>query len=512
MTHARAEAGRGLPRCYNPGMASRYAGKVNAPDFPPGTQWLNTPEPLSVSDFRGRLLILDFWTYCCINCLHVIPALRKLERHYPEEVAVVGVHSAKFDQERATENIRQAIMRYGVSHPVINDDALGVWSAYAVRAWPTIMFVDPEGKVIGRIEGELTYEQGVVLIDEMLTEFREKGTLIPAPTTIEVERAPARMLSFPGKVLTDPGNERLFIADSGHHRVLVVDLEGTIQTLVGSGEEGLADGLLEGARFNRPQGMAVAGELLYVADTGNHAIRLVDLEAGTVETLAGTGRQGVGHVEGGPALEVDLRSPWDLVQVGRNLHIAMAGSHQLWTLNLDTNVVQASVGTGEESIVDGPPEEAALAQPSGITVDEDDVLYFADSETSSVRSADLVSAHHVVTLAGEGLFEFGDRDGDGSQARLQHPLGVDYQDGLVYVADTYNNKIKRIGAESRVVVTLAGSGEAGNQDGPVDGAAFYEPGGLSVVGELIYVADTNNHAIRVIDLEAGVVGTLDVDF
>jgi DNA-binding beta-propeller fold protein YncE len=493
-------------------VVTKYAGKVNAPPFPTNVEWLNTARPPVLGDFQGKLLLLDFWTYCCINCMQVIPALRKLERDFPEELAVVGVHSAKFEEERATENIRQAIMRYGIGHPIVNDADREIWSSYAVRAWPTLMFVDPLGKVIGRIEGELTYDDGVTLINEMLAEFRSQGTLRPSPLTLTGEQAPVGVLSFPGKVLADLEEERLFIADSGHNRILVTDLEGTIQTVIGSGDEGLADGVLEAALFNRPQGMAVQGETLFVADTENHAIRVVDLEVGIVETIAGTGVQGVGHVEGGPALEVNLRSPWDLVLVGRMLHVAMAGSHQIWTLNLDTNVIQATVGTGAENILDGPPEEAVLAQPSGVTVDEDDVLFFADSETSSIRSADAVSAHHVATLVGNGLFEFGDIDGDGAQARLQHPLGVDYADGIVYVADTYNNKIKRLGTETRAVVSLAGTGAVGHDDGPLRSATFYEPGGLSVAGRRIYVADTNNHAIRLVDPTLDQVSTLQVDF
>ena len=503
-------------RCYNPSLevplATTYAGKTNAPDFPAGAEWLNTPRPLSVRDFAGKLLILDFWTYCCINCMHLVPVLRRLERDYPEQIAVVGVHSAKFDEERSTENIRQAIMRYGVRHPVVNDAGLDIWRAYAVRAWPTVMFVDPEGKVIGKIEGELTYERGASLIDTMLKEFRAAGVLKPFPAVVQPEEAAPSLLSYPGKVLADVEGERLFIADSGHHRVLVTDLAGTIQTVIGSGEPGLADGVLEGARFNHPQGMVRFGEALYVADTENHAIRVIDLEAATVETIAGTGKQGEGHVEGGDALEVDLRSPWDLALVGRSLYIAMAGSHQIWTLDLDRRVVQATVGTGAENIADGPPETALLAQPSGIAADDEGVLYFVDSETSSVRSVDLTTAHHVSTLIGAGLFEFGDVDGDGASARLQHPLGVDFQDGMIYVVDTYNSKIKRLGTGTRAVATLAGSGERALRDGALETAAFYEPGGLSVAGEHIYVADTNNHALRLIDLARGQVTTLTVDF
>jgi sugar lactone lactonase YvrE len=209
---------------------------------------------------------------------------------------------------------------------------------------------------------------------------------------------------------------------------------------------------------------------------------------------------------------VDLRSPWDLALAGRSLHIAMAGSHQIWTMNLDTHIVQATVGTGAENIVDGPPEEALLAQPSGITVDEDYLMYVADSETSSIRAVDTLSAHHVSTLVGAGLFDFGDVDGEASDARLQHPLGIDYDGGTVFIADTYNHKIKRLGTDSLTVSTLAGTGAPGHGDGPSASATFYEPGGLSMGGSTIFVADTNNHAVRAIDLDSAMVRTLVVDF
>ena len=320
------------------------------------------------------------------------------------------------------------------------------------------------------------------------------------------------MLCYPGKVLADPVGERLFIADSGHHRVLVTDTEGQIQTVIGSGDEGFADGVPEGARFSNPQGMALAGETLYVADTGNHAIRAVDLEMAVVETVVGTGDRGTGRVDGGPGLTVSLRSPWDVALVGRRLFIAMAGSHQLWMYDLETGLVQAVAGTGGEGIVDGLPEEALLAQPSGIAADEDGVLFFADSETSSIRQADLITAYQITTLVGSGLFDFGDIDGEASSARMQHPLGIAVEGGIVYVADTYNNKIKRVGTETLTVATVAGTGEPGHEDGTFASARFYEPGGLSILEDRIYVADTNNHAVRVLDVSSGIVSTLPVDF
>jgi thiol-disulfide isomerase/thioredoxin len=488
--------------------STKYAGTVNAPELPSDLEWLNTQKPLALSDFRGKVLILDFWTYCCINCMHIIPHLRRLEARFPEELAVVGVHSAKFDQERSTENIRQAILRYGVSHPVINDYDMRVWQSFGVRAWPTLIYIDPQGKVVGKSSGELTFDEGEPLIAEMVREYEVAGLLDRAPLSFALEKTPDALLSFPGKILADGVGQRLFIADSGHHRILVTDLEGKVTTFIGSGDEGLADGTLDGAQFNRPQGMALDGEVLYVADTENHAIRRVDLAQGIVETIAGTGRQGKGPSAGGEAAEIDLRSPWDLVLIENELHIAMAGTHQLWTLDLTTFNMWPSVGSGAENITDGPSRTAALAQPSGLA-EEGGVLYFADSETSAVRSADL-SKDRVTTLVGRGLFDFGDSDGPGADAHLQHPLGVDVREGTIYVADTYNSKIKRIDLGTGNVTTVTGTGEQGLVDGTSLQAQLYEPGGLSVLGGWLYVADTNNHAVRAVELLTGAVMTVDV--
>lgn len=492
-------------------MTTDY-GRVNAPEFPAGADWLNVDRPLKLADFAGKLLLLDFWTYCCINCMHLLPVLRRLEREFPHELAVVGVHTAKFDEERATENVRQAVMRYGIRHPVLNDASMETWRQYAVRAWPTLMFVDPAGRLVGRVEGELGFEQGAELVRKMLEIFRAEGTLRSGMQGYEAEPIPSGVLLYPGKVLADPVGDRLFIADSGHNRVLVTDTEGQIQTVIGTGDEGFFDGVPEGARFSNPQGMALVGEVLYVADTGNHAIRAVDLEMAIVDTVAGTGDRGVGRVDGGPGPTVPLRSPWDLTLVGGRLFIAMAGSHQLWMFDLESGLVQAVAGTGSEGIVDGLPEEALLAQPSGIAADEDGVLYFADSETSAVRQADLITAYQVTTLVGAGLFDYGDVDGEASTARMQHPLGVAVQGGVVYVADTYNNKIKRVGTETLAVATMAGTGTPGYANGTFAKADFHEPGGLSILGDKLYVADTNNHAVRVLDVATGTVSTLTVDF
>jgi thiol-disulfide isomerase/thioredoxin/sugar lactone lactonase YvrE len=488
-----------------------YEGKVNAPDFAEGLSWLNTDRPLSLRDLRGKVVLLDFWTYCCINCIHIIPDLKKLEQKYANELVVIGVHSAKFKGERETDNIRQAILRYEIEHPVVNDWQMEVWQQYGVRAWPTLMLIDPAGKVVGYLSGEGIYEPFDRLISKVIEAFDAKGQIDRRPLNLKLERhrASGSMLAFPGKVLADEKTKQLFIADSNHNRIVVVSLEDhTVKQVVGSGEIGMLDGDFQSAAFNHPQGMAFDGRALYVADTENHAIRRVDFDKRAVTTIAGTGEQARSIAQaGGPGKEVALNSPWDLVLHDGTLYIAMAGPHQLWKLDTKTNEVAPYAGSGRENIIDGPLARAALAQPSGITTDGRK-LYFADSEVSAVRSADLNPNGVVETIVGEGLFDFGDKDGKGDQVRLQHPLGVVYHGGALYVADTYNNKIKRISPADRSSQTFLGTGEEGRRDG--DRATFDEPGGLSVAMDKLYIADTNNHAIRVADLKTRRVETLQI--
>jgi thiol-disulfide isomerase/thioredoxin len=486
-----------------------YEGKVNAPDFPEGMEWLNTDRPLSLRELRGKVVILDFWTYCCINCMHVIPDLKRLEQKYPNELVVIGVHSAKFNGERDTQNIRQAILRYEIEHPVVNDYKMEVWQRYSVRAWPTLMLIDPAGKVLGYLSGENIYDAFDKMIAKVIEEFDAKKLMDRRPLALKLERSrtPTSMLAFPGKVLADDKSKQLFIADSNHNRIVVASLvDSSVKEVIGTGEIGMNDGSFESATFNHPQGMAFDGRVLYVADTENHTIRSLDFSKRTVTTIAGTGEQARRIDQlGGQGKETPLNSPWDLVLHNDMLYIAMAGPHQLWRMNPKTGGTAPYAGTGREDIIDGPLTRAALAQPSGITTDGKK-LYFADSEVSAIRSADLDPDGFVATIVGEGLFDFGDKDGRGPAVRLQHPLGVVYHDGSLYVADTYNNKIKRISPKDKSSQTFLGTGEGNLRDG--DRPAFDEPGGVSVAGGKLYIADTNNHAIRVADLKTKRVETL----
>ena len=422
---------------------------------------------------------------------------------------MIGVHSPKFIGERDTASVRQAVLRLEIGHPVINDRDFRVWKAYAARAWPTVMFIDPRGKVIARHEGEFPFEPFDTVVGEMVAEFDAAGLLdrreldigMPAP------EAPSA-LQFPGKVIADETTERLVISDSAHHRIIVADLDGQVRQVVGSGARGFDDGPMEVATLSHPQGLALAGTTLYVADTENHAIRTVDLAAGTVTTFAGTGAQLMGPRVGGPALQTPLSSPWDLALIGDTLYVAMAGTHQLWSMRLDSGFIVPFAGNGREDLVDGPLDSASMNQPSGLATDGAR-LYVADSEASAIRVVEPGPSGHIRTIVGQGLFEFGDRDGRGpSEVRLQHPVGVAWHDGVVYIADTYNHKIKRLDPATAECRTWLGRGEPGSDDGEAETSAFSEPSGLAIAAGRLYVADTNNHAVRVIELETGLVSTL----
>ena len=309
------------------------------------------------------------------------------------------------------------------------------------------MFIDPQGNVIGKHEGEMSFDQFDDLISQMVAEFEKDGTLNRKPFPTTFRKPENTQLSFPGKVLSDGSSDRLFIADTNHNRIVVSSLDGDLRQIFGSGQEALIDGPAHASAFNHPQGMTLDGEVLYVADTENHAIRKVNLVSGTVETVAGTGKQGHNRNKRGPAISSDLCSPYDLTHYNGTVYIAMAGIHQLWSLDAKEGLIGPFAGDGGEAITDGPLGSAQLAQPCGITTDGVR-LYFADSETSSIRCADIDPTGNVRTIVGLDLFVFGDADGSDHNVRLQHPIGITYYDSDLYVTDTYNHKIKRAVSDS----------------------------------------------------------------
>jgi len=489
-----------------------WAGEHPAPDFPGGLTWLNVSRPLTLADLRGKAVLLDFWTQGCINCQHIIPDLKRLEAEFGDALAVIGVHSGKYATEHEVDTVREAIGRYGIEHPVVNDPDFAVWNRYGVNAWPTLVLIDPAGKLVGLHAGEGVYGLFRPILEALIAEFDEKGEIDRTPLPLDLEATSASaVLSYPADVAVDAASGKLYIADSGHNRVLVAGLDGRLERAIGTGAEGFADGAAHEAMFRQPQGLGLSedGRTLYVADTRNHAVRAIDVATGEVRTVAGTGEQADRlPLQWSPARETALSSPWDVVEVDGRLFVSMAGVHQVWEVNAEQEQVAMFAGTSREGIEDGPRlEMATLAQPSGLASDGV-YLYWVDPEASALRRVPLDGDGDVETLVGTGLFDYGDVDGQGKQAKLQHPQGLTYADGTLYVGDTYNHKIRAVDSGTRQVTTLTGTGSRGWDDGPRELARFDEPAGLDAAGGKLYVADQNNHLVRVVDRETGEVSTL----
>jgi len=481
-----------------------------APELDGALDWLNCDAPLRLADLRGKIVLLNFWTSCCINCMHVLGDIRYLESKYPNQLVVIGIHAGKFENERQTGSLRRAVARFEIRHPVANDGEYRIWKAYGAQAWPTLCLIDPDGEVVSAFSGEGHLHELDALVDNLMSYHRAHGSLDETPRVFRPASVhlDTRALLFPGKVHADTVESRLFVSDSNHHRILICGFDGHVQDIVGSHESGFEDGAFEEARFRRPQGMALRDNVLYVADTENHAIRAIHLAARRVSTFGGNGTQGdFRTMTVGP--DTPLSSPWDVAIADNMLYVAMAGSHQIWRAAVETRNFRLFAGSGVESLVDGPGPSAQLAQPSGLAL-ADHYLYFADSEVSAIRRCDLHASGEVETLIGSGLFEFGDRVGPAKSARLQHPLGVHWHDGKVFIADTYNHRIKVYYPADRTVENFAGTGKASAGEGV--GAGFNEPSGIAIRGGVAYVADTNNHRIATVDLETREIGTLPLDF
>ena len=480
--------------------------KVRAPEFPENLVWLNSEQPLRMAhELRGRVLLLDFWTYCCVNCVHMLPGLELLEREFATGAfTVVGVHSPKFDNERDPENVRHALQRLRVRHPVVVDAEREVWEAFAVSAWPTMILVDAEGHVREEMRGEVPLDELLEKIQRLLDEAGTgpAATAIPVATATvrpEAPRADTAALLYPGKVEAD--ERRIYISDSGHHRILVCDHEGRIEKILGGDDPGAEDGRYDTARFNDPQGMASDGNSLWVADRGNHLLRQVSLDLFWVRTIAGNGELGRSRAATDPGrpLTQALRSPWDLQLVGGHLLVAMAGSHQIWLYDIEKDEIGAWAGSGVEDHIDGPMQEAAFAQPSGLSQVGPWVM-IADSEVSSIRAVDLKQGE-AQTISGGGLFDFGDRDGDAEEMAFQHPMDLAVLGQDLYVADTYNHKIKVVNLPTMQCRTLVGDGKPG---------LLHEPSGICAAGDRLLVADTNSHRVVWVDPRDGSVEPIDL--
>jgi len=475
---------------------------VRAPELHGSGGWINTGgHDLSLADLRGRVLLLDFWTFCCINCLHVADELRPLEEKYGQGddsvLVVVGVHSPKFVHEADHAAVEAAVERYGITHPVLDDPQLVTWGAYAARAWPTLVVVDPEGYVAAHLAGEGHGHGLDTLIANLVAEHAAKGTLRKGNSPYTPPPPPSTALRFPGKAVQLPDGA-LLVSDTRHHNLVVLDADlETELARISSGNRGFVDDEGAIAEFAEPQGVCLlppdvanaVGYDVVVADTVNHALRGLRLADHSVRTVAGSGQQRMTVLDPGTAQATDaeLSSPWDVVwwPALRKVIVAMAGTHQLAAFDPVAQSIELFAGTGHEGLTDGRPLDAWFAQPSGLAVDGD-VLWVADSETSALRRIDADGVHTAIR---QGLFSFGHKDGDAADALLQHPLGVTVlPDGSVAICDTYNGAVRRFDPSSGMVSTLATN--------------LAEPSAAVVAGDNLVVVESAAHRLVALPLKS----------
>ncbi len=505
--------------------------EFNASELP----WFNVEKPLTREDLKGKFVIFDFWTFCCINCIHIIPTLKRIEAKFPNEVLVIGVHSPKFKNEETDEELKKAIARYEIKHPVIQDRDFKLWKKYGVRAWPTLMFVSPDFKIIGLAPGEPDPENLIDFISEQVKSYKDKldgkASDLVDISALKIKDEFIGELKYPAKIDYEPSTKRFAISDSNNNQIIITDKDGGILKRIGSGKLGKKDGNFKSASFNKPQGLKIAGDKVYVADTENHLIREIDLKSEKVKSIAGTGKQGARLTNKAvKATKNPISSPWDIEVIDNNLYFANAGSHQIGILDLNKEEHQNFAGSGREDIIDGEISKAALAQTSGLWASDDkNKLYFADSETSSIRVIDL-KTNRMESLIGSGLFNFGDKDGYGNQSKkspkalLQHSIGLNYFKNKIYIADSYNHKVKVLDLDSQKVNSLNfkiegciipnpdyDSKDKGKPKEICLPSGLSEPAGLISIskkdlgeegkGAYLFVSDTNNHRIIKVDLE-----------
>jgi thiol-disulfide isomerase/thioredoxin/sugar lactone lactonase YvrE len=468
----------------NPPQTAMDLPAVTAPEINTEYGWLNTDRAYTLKDFRGKIVLLDFWTFGCINCQHIIPDLRRLEKEYEKELVVIGVHSAKFESEKTNNNIRKAILKFGIEHPVVNDADYKVWNSYGVKAWPTITLISPDGKVVGQRSGEGVYPVAKKSIDNLIRQYGDKINREPIQFKLEKASESSSVVKFPSKMVSDEAGY-IWLADSGNNRIIKIDNSGKILEVIGKGQEGFTDGDFASATFYEPHGLAIKGNSLYIADSKNNAIRKADLSAKIVETIAGDGEMGYYFLNDKWDTPVKPNSPWDLLVDGQVMYIANAGNHQVLKMDLTTNQVTRFAGSGREALTNGNLREAAFNQPSGLTK-IGNILYVADPEASAVRAIDL-QKKTVATPVGKGLFDFGDKDGHVDEALLQHCIGVTASEGKIYIADTYNGKVKVLDLKNERLGTVF--------------AGLNEPNDVLFAGNDMWISDTNNHQLIKVNLK-----------
>lgn len=260
-------------------MENNDSFRIIVSEFPSKCSWYNVERGLKFSEeLAGKLVVLDFFTYCCINCMHILPDLHQLEQQFNGQgVVIVGVHSAKFPNEKGDGNLLDAIIRYDITHPVVNDTDIVLWNQLGVSCWPTLVILGPNQHLLHYIVGEGHGQELNLFVEAAVRYFKQKGSLLVEPITLKLEKGkiPSNILKYPGKIATNIEFTQFYIADSSNHRIVVANNAGEVESVYGCGLPGCQDGSIGEVEFNTPQGIAYHQDCLYVADTGNHVIRKV---------------------------------------------------------------------------------------------------------------------------------------------------------------------------------------------------------------------------------------------
>lgn len=464
-------------------------------------QWLNVSRPLKISDLEDRIILLDFWSYACISCLDALPELVDMQKEFGSKLVIIGVHSAKFENEKENSTVRKAVLKHDISYPVVNDSDLKIWKSFKVKLWPTYVLINPHGSVVKTFRGETDLGKVKGEVKKLISKYKYEIERDPLPILLEKYSVIGNVLDFPTKLeyaasLNYKGRTlpAIFIANTGQNNIVASTLSGDMIVKIGSGKVGFSDGSFDVAAFSAPRGLLFDNNKLYVADTGNHALRVIDFKEMKVSTLIGSGAKGeVMEKDFNEARKTNLASPNDLefFPDKNTIVISNAGTNQILSYNLKRQTVSVLAGNGVEGDQDGKYPESSLAQTSDMSA-FGHKLYFVDALSSSLRVID--ESGNVKTLIGNKS-KFGHENGDRSRALMQHPMGLNVDDTGAYISDSFNHTIRKYDFGSAQIRDLVGA-KRGDEIGAK--TRFDEPDGIITVLDRFYIADTNNNRILIV--------------